>query len=211
MARIICLANSKKLGGRCLAGIDIATGEWVRPVSSEQHQEITWAMRQTNGVEPKLLDVIEIPLQATGDDIGCQPENRLLAQGNWQLVKQLKPSDVSQYYDDDSVILHNSLDRVPFDYFSGIPNNEWKSLQLIHNTNVLFDQNPWGKWKANFQDGQGHFYELAVTDPIILSQLEKGRAIGNDCIMAISLGGPYQRTSSDPVCCFKLVAGVIEL
>lgn len=30
--RMICLANSRKIGGRCVAGIDVNTGEWVRPV-----------------------------------------------------------------------------------------------------------------------------------------------------------------------------------
>jgi hypothetical protein len=30
--RILCLANSIREGGRCVAGIDYATGRWVRPV-----------------------------------------------------------------------------------------------------------------------------------------------------------------------------------
>lgn len=39
--RILCLANSRKLSGRCVAGREIANprlGPWVRPVSSCEHQ-----------------------------------------------------------------------------------------------------------------------------------------------------------------------------
>lgn len=32
MARIVCLANSFKKGGRCVAGIDLETGRWMRPI-----------------------------------------------------------------------------------------------------------------------------------------------------------------------------------
>ncbi len=32
MVRMVCLANSWRPGGRCVAGIDLETGEWVRPI-----------------------------------------------------------------------------------------------------------------------------------------------------------------------------------
>ena len=37
--RLLVMANSKKLKGRCIAGIDIDTGKWVRPVSNNEHGE----------------------------------------------------------------------------------------------------------------------------------------------------------------------------
>lgn len=211
MAEIICLANSNKLNERCLAGIDIATGEWIRPVSARSHQEITWAMRQINGNEPKLLDMIDIPLQATGPDIGCQPENRLLAQGKWKLVKQLKPADISNYYESDDMILHNHDVRIPFEVFSDMPPDEWKSLQLIHNTDVTFE--PDGRndnWRAHFQDGTNIHLALPVTDPEILDRLDNDQEISNECIMTISMGGPWSRSGINQYC-YKLAAGIIEL
>jgi hypothetical protein len=42
--RIICLANSRKLSGRCLAGrefVDGCAGDWIRPVSSREHEEVS--------------------------------------------------------------------------------------------------------------------------------------------------------------------------
>ncbi len=206
MTQIICLANSKKLGGRCLAGIDIETREWIRPVSDLEHQEITWTMRQINGVEPKLLDVIEIPLQATGDDIGCQPENRLLDQGNWQLAKQLAPADISIYYESDDMILHNHGSSVPFEEFSNMSRDDWKSLQLIHNNDISFKPDGYkDKWRAHFNNGSNIHLAIPVTDPIILTKLHAGQTISNECIMTISLGGSFRGI------CYKLVAGIIEL
>lgn len=32
MTRLICLANSRRDGGRCIAGIDIDSGQWIRPI-----------------------------------------------------------------------------------------------------------------------------------------------------------------------------------
>ena len=112
MGRIVCLANSYKHNERCIAGIDVETGKWVRPVSSREDRAITKAMRAINGKEPQILDVLEIPLENHGPDEGCQPENRLLKLGQWRIVDRMKPEKLLEYCKDDSSILHNHQDRV---------------------------------------------------------------------------------------------------
>ena len=37
---LICLANSSKLGSRCLAGLRVDGGGWVRPVSNQEYGEL---------------------------------------------------------------------------------------------------------------------------------------------------------------------------
>jgi hypothetical protein len=40
--RLVCLANSRKSGGRCIAGRELLTGnlgEWIRPVSDRKNEE----------------------------------------------------------------------------------------------------------------------------------------------------------------------------
>jgi hypothetical protein len=71
--RIVCLANSRKLNGRCLAGKEFGgtgVGAWVRPVGAREHGEVSEYERQyEDGSDPRVLDVIDVPL------IGPQPKD----------------------------------------------------------------------------------------------------------------------------------------
>jgi hypothetical protein len=44
---IVCLANSRKAGGRCIAGVRTDTGAWVRPVSSGREGTLRPALLDT--------------------------------------------------------------------------------------------------------------------------------------------------------------------
>jgi hypothetical protein len=57
---IIVLANSRKLGGRCVAGISTRSGCWVRPVSRLPHGQLEPAHCRVEGRQAQLLDVVEI-------------------------------------------------------------------------------------------------------------------------------------------------------
>lgn len=62
--QILLLANSKKLGGRCLAGLRTDTWEWVRPVTDSQHGDVSRKDCLVNGSPLVPLDVISIELEA---------------------------------------------------------------------------------------------------------------------------------------------------
>lgn len=213
MAQIICLANSYKRGGRCVAGIDVITGEWIRPVSNDIKIERSITLQRfINGREVELLDVLEIPIESFGPDEGCQPENRLLKDEPWKYIDRVKRRDVLKYCKDEEVILHNDTDRVTPSLFTKLPKSKWSSLQLVHSKNVHFYCDPWGHWRAYFSYSPRKTLDLKITDPFILERLKKNEQIKPECILTISMGTPYRRpNSSDPEYCWKMIAGVIEL
>ena len=47
--RVVCLANSRKLSGRCVAGKELVSDRplrWLRPVSNREHEEVSEYERQ---------------------------------------------------------------------------------------------------------------------------------------------------------------------
>jgi len=211
MARIICLANSYKHRGRCIAGIDIDTGRWVRPIS--QRTSAVYKERfidNTIGNEPKLLDLVEIPLGERAPDEGCQPENIYLNNGTWKRLRKLSAHSINQYVEDTPNLLHNQESKVDPEIFSQIPQNRWRSLQLVSVTNPNFGLNPWGKKRCIFRYS-GIRYELKITDPIVIEKITNDEDISSECLLTISLATPYKSPSYEKKYCWKMVAGVIEL
>jgi len=214
MARIICLANSYKGSGeRCIAGIDPDTGRWIRPVPDSESRAITLSMRLIKRREPQILDIIEIPLEDYGPDDGCQPENRLLKAGRWEKVGRITSEDLLNYCEDDTVILHNHQEYVSPSFFAKTPKSDWKSLQLVHNSNVRFKPAyKEGQWRVCFHDGSGHVLNLKLTDPIVSDRLRRSEKINKNCIMTVSLATAWKpQNGGQPERCYKMVAGMVEL
>ena len=62
--KIVCLANSRKISGRCIAGKIIEANKWIRPVSNRESEAISEEERRyENGEMPKLLDIISVPVK----------------------------------------------------------------------------------------------------------------------------------------------------
>jgi hypothetical protein len=64
--RIVCLANSRKPLGRCIAGkrmdANSKVGTWIRPISAQQSHAISEDDRRyQDGHTAQFLDIIEIP------------------------------------------------------------------------------------------------------------------------------------------------------
>jgi hypothetical protein len=214
MARIICLANSYKHGGRCIAGIDQDTGKWIRPVPDSKNGAVTSAMRLINGKEPQVLDIIEIPLEDFGPDEGCQSENRLLKSGKWKKVGRITAKDLLRYCEDDNIILHNRQEYVLPAFFTKLPRDKWRSLQLVHSANVSFkpDRYKQNQWRVVFRYEKGNVLDLKLTDPIVSDRLRRQEKISKSCILTVSLATPWSPSDGkQPARCYKMVAGVVEL
>ena len=209
MTEVIILANSKKKGNRCIAGIDIETNKWVRPCFGDGEEGIPWHVRRINNNEPAILDIVEIPLKTTGPNRDLQPENSYLGSGAWIKTGRAKIKDIAKYCVKGNVLFYNIQDRVPVDYLRSLPTSKKESLTLIK-AHVIFSTGASitgsKQIRATFKYGlQG--YTLVVTDCEFRKGIESHSKKETDCILTISLGIPYEKDD----CCYKLVAGVIEL
>jgi hypothetical protein len=219
--RILCLANSRKLMGRCLAGFDITDQKvhgWIRPVSAHGHGEVSEIERRyTDGTDPKVLDIIDVALVEHRPH-SFQQENWLIdtsvdwvrtSCAEWRhlarLVQQEGPLWVNGFH------TYNGVnDRIPVDAADRLGS----SLRLIHvpamqvkvyRPGAAFD-NPQRRVQAHFQHNDID-YAIWVTDPVIERRYLAG-ADGTfelgECYLTLSLGEPHQGFTH------KLVAAIIQ-
>ncbi|GAB4552841.1 MAG: hypothetical protein Tsb0014_46510 [Pleurocapsa sp.] len=218
MTQIICLANSKKNCDRCIAGIDIETEKWVRPVCLDYPKDgrVPKNIRLINGQEPKLLDVIDIPLDDTGENFGFESENLNILGGSWKKVGRVTPNEILQYRDTSQYILHNTWKFVQESYLKSLSFHKRKTIQLEYVENLFTE---WDEEKESWRGSLNNqnytiLNDLPITDPEFIEALEHGYEPQHPCLVTISLGMPYTPNYDDceyGACCWKLIAGVIEL
>lgn len=107
--RIVCLANSRKLSGRCIAGKELVPGgQWIRPVSAREHEEVSEREREyEDGKDPRVLDLIDVPL-VEHRGRGYQQENWLLDDRSyWGKAGQLHWTELADLEDPASPLWTN--------------------------------------------------------------------------------------------------------
>ena len=95
---IVILANSRRHDGHCIAGKDIATGEWIRPINilgrgkirRDQAAFLKEDFQQLglNNSGPQLLDCVRVGF---GNDcpLYYQPENKFIDGNVWVWYPEL--------------------------------------------------------------------------------------------------------------------------
>lgn len=219
--RIVCLANSRKLSGRCIAGRELIDGEpgaWIRPVSKREHQEVSEHERQyQDGSDPRVLDVIEVPLLDPKPGT-YQRENWLLdpsfywervGRATWDQLEALT-DQIEPLWMNGHSTYHGSNDEIPTAQADALES----LLRLVHVASVKLAVfapgqafgNSKRRVQASFLHG-GDDYRLWVTDPLYELQYlasPNGEHQLGECFLTVSLGEPYNGY------CSKLVAAIIE-
>ncbi|MDT9178226.1 MAG: hypothetical protein P5702_12405 [Limnospira sp. PMC 1291.21] len=212
MAKLICLANSRKHNDRCIAGIEISTGKWVRPVTRLDDGRIPVNMSQINGRLIQPLDIVDIPLSDTGN--GYEYENRLILRGSWKHIGRVSPMDVVCYCDDEIIHshCHDWLNAIPYSYISSLPRHQRRTLQIVKVDGFKTWCNNYGKWKGEIPLEGGNSLVLNVTDPELCTKLDNDYILSPECLVVLSLSQPWKkRNSDDQLLCYRLVVAVLEL
>ena len=221
LKRIICLANSEKLRERCIAGIDLDTGKWVRPVCDNLYPEdgrVPKLIRLVEGREPELLDILEVPISDSGNDFGFECENLSVLPGEWKCLGRVKQTDLLKYCGSFNQILHNSWKYVNPSYLQSLPFHQRLTLQLIRVISFSVERRMSSKgnteWRGTLQAANGqNLRDAKITDPVFVEKLEAGYQPKNNCLVTVSLSMPYRPRPDweGEVPCWKLISGVIEL
>jgi hypothetical protein len=209
--KIIVLANSKKNGGRCIAGKSLSSTpyfSWVRPVADRGNNSI---MRNEytyeSGGEPRLLDVAEISLIGPCGE-PPQTENWILNNSvKWKKAMELNLDLLPIFTDPDASLWIDGFsssggfnDRVPEKLIGSVQS----SLRLIavNDLRIQF----FGDKARGFFNYLGENYGLVVTDPVQINHLRSmgsGEYAVGDVFLTISLGEYYQGYR------YKLIAAII--
>ena len=222
-AQILCLANSRKLNGRCIAGRGWAGGRggaWLRPVSARENQEVSrWERQYRDGNEPRVLDIIKIPL-LDPCPVDWQQENwRFDPRYRWQKVGRAEWSQLHAFvdpveplWDGNTHTYHGTNDTIPVIRAKSLRT----SLRLIHVSSLRLRVyrpgaafgNPTVRVQGQFQHA-GKPYGLRVTDALYEARYQ-ARAEGvydlGESYLTISLGEAYEKKDA----CYKLIAAIIE-
>jgi hypothetical protein len=216
--RIICLANSRKMSGRCIAGLEIAeggVGGWIRPVSNRTTAEISLSDRRfEDGSEPELLDILEISMLEPRPH-SCHTENHLIDDeyywvkvGNFSRQRLPLLCEVPHPLWVNGFHSYNGInDRIPEAQADALNS----SLVLVEpqRLRIVVER---GRTKrqarAEFRVAD-QSYNLTVTDPEVERQfLTRGEgyySYEQPTVACISISEPFQGYR------YKLVASIIDL
>ncbi len=218
---IICLANARRPGGRCIAGKETSLariGNWIRPISPRPTAELSAEERRyAGGDDPEIFDILSIPLIAPAP-LRHQTENHIIASGSawerlsrfaWRNLGTLADSPPTLWGAQDSST-YGKHDRLPIRTASQFQN----SLYLIRPANVRVrvltttDGCNFKRKRVRVGFEYGHVrYDFSVTDPVaqdsFLTRPDGEYTIGAS-YFCVSLSEAYTDGN-----CYKLVATII--
>ena len=210
--RFVCLANSYKEGGRCVAGIMLDPDnnpiiekdlpKWIRPISTPGHGEIQKELVS----HIHLLDIIEIEiLEYAGE--GYQSENAKFLESS---IRTIGTFDITQLYslcEKRSILFSNAGKAINIKHINRLDH----SLTLVRATDFeAFEHssefNPEKKKIRLAFIYNGNQYDLPVTDPVFLRNYQNNANFLDDVgevYLTLSVGVVFEEWHH------KLVAAII--
>lgn len=232
-SRLLCLAVSRRESGNCIAGIDIDSGDWLRPIHSENRAAFADSelivednhTHQSRFMAP--LDLLSMPLQ---DHAGTnsQPENWVVDPAFFEkrpaILRRCMGERTAQFLlshaDRGELLLHTSRDSLHTSDFADHMLSH--SLSLVQPVDLAWNVSPHAQHpgkiqvRAEFRFGMVA-YSLVVTDPVWETRCHQlGIGTHKNTEFASPESGLLFLTVSLAAVPFhglhyKLVAGVIEL
>jgi hypothetical protein len=179
---ILCFANSRRPGGRCVAGKEFANGRlggWIRPINAQNGSAISESdLQYENGKSADVLDVVTIPMLGARPQ-GHQTENHLIdpdcywekqARTTWAEIVAATDTVTGSLWPNGDSSYHGTNDKVAEALATRLTNSllliEPTRLELVVARESQYQGGSKRKVRANF-DLNGARYNFVVTDPWI--------------------------------------------
>jgi hypothetical protein len=210
--KFICLANSYKEGGRCVAGIEldannnpIITGgrpKWIRPVTGAEHGVIPTVMAESF----KVLDIIEIDITDLRPE-GYQSENVTFNESNIRVNNKCDKDRLHHLCENKNLIFGSTGKAVSKENIENL-NHSLMLIQVNRFEIVLkeYEDRPGKPQIRLLFNYNGSRYDLPVTDPQFLFSCQKNSELLHGIspiYLCVSLGIEWNGWY------YKLIAGII--
>ena len=205
---LVILAKSAKYGNYCVAGIELSTNKWIRPISHDKEIEdaVTAAeLTYSDNTEAQILDVAEIDFEETPAENPVQPEN-FFFKGTWKKLAHWNLNDFEKFcgYDNADFIFYDTSRRLELSTLA----EKNKSLLIlpIENLSVSTEfRNESIKFYANFSYGGANYERFGVGDIFLREKFaDKPRGnffVAEKAVATFSLTNPYKDNR-----CYKMLA-----
>ncbi len=210
---VVILAKSAKYGNYCVAGIEISTNKWIRPISHDEKiaDAVTAAeLTYSDNTEVQIFDVVEIDFEDTPAQNKIQPENSFFKNSTWKKFGRWNLSDVEKFcgFDSTDFIFYDTSRRLELSIFETV--NRQKSLLIlpIENISIVTEiRNDEKKIQANFDYGGVRYERFGIGD-IALREKFSDKPCGNffvaeKAVATFSLTNPYKDNR-----CYKMIANL---
>jgi hypothetical protein len=221
--RVVCLANSRKSLGRCIAGRRVSDRSWFRPISDRDGHEISELDRRyPDGKTAQLLDVVDIPCHEPRP-YRHQSENVLIddrfywtkhGRVTWEDIVNLVDRDADLWANGHSAY-YNRNNRIPEAHIDA----GGGSLRLIELDEIVLHAAPkapeFGNMKLTVRASfnyRGDAYRLDLTDPDFEAAcLHRGAGDYplKQVVACISLTEPHTNQNGETFA-YKIVASIIN-
>ena len=211
----VCLANSYKHGGRCIAGVEVTLGadgaftivkkddgspRWIRPITHSENEAIPNDIAAEIGIFSlvELTDVVPCPNKAHSENVYFGQMKRCpsnLRCDKETLDQFIDTAHQTAFYFRGKAIPASMIDRLNY------------SLMLIHPQDVhayVDEEREKSKYRMKFTYYGSH-YDFPITDPVFLEAFKKDPqsfSEPKDAYLTVSLGMEFEGFH------FKLVATV---
>lgn len=211
--RFVCLANSFKEGGRCLAGIELndnntpkkvnGSPKWIRPICETEHGEVPTHLVS----HIKILDIIEIDVTSRPEETNYQSENVFFNEDSIEVVDTFDLTQLDQLCDNKPLVFGNRGKAVSSEAIGNLRYSlmliKTSTFEVIQKTYEDKPNKPQSRLVFTYNN---HQYDLPITDPVFLHNYQSNSDFleGESTIfVSLSLGVEW----SDWY--YKLVAGII--